>query len=394
MENLKTLVHSSLILQFGLAVLIGCSPVEFSKQKEKTTCNGFDTCVVEPTNEFHHFIETKQVDNPTLDILVVNDTSSSMTQEQALMGSRFSSFLNQISGFDWQLGITTMDIYDNAYFDASRTDAYNDFKAPKKISNNHYDGNLLPFSNGKSILKSTDADRNNLFAKRIQTPSTEFGSGDERGIYAASLALLKQNKAGGLIRHDSHIAVIFLSDENVRGGRVNDCVGAKNNPTCLRKDAREKDMPEHFLQQIETLNLNSNTGRSLSVHSLIIPPSDSTCLNEQVSSTGNGSYGTLYAQLSNNTSTKGIIDSICEDDYGSALANIGSYVKNRVLTEVALTGNCDPILDDSLRPFKVLLNDQLLTMNVDYSLQGRRVVFNYAIESGDVVKTDFYCKKK
>ncbi len=387
MENLRTLAVSFLTLQFALSVIVGCSPVDFSKTKEKPSCNGFDTCVVEPTSEYHHFVETKQVDSPTLDILIVNDTSGSMTQEQQEMGNRFSSFLNQIAGFDWQLGITTMEIYDEAYADDYRA-------STKKNPSTHYDGNLLKFANGRDILKASDSDKLNLFSKRIAIPTAEMGSGDERGIFTASLALTKQNFAGGLIRHDSHVAVIFLTDEDVRGARVNDCTGAFNNATCKRKDAREKDLPAHFLSQIEQLNLNSNTGRSVSVHSLIIPPNDSACLTAQRSlNYGNGSYGAKYAELSNNSSTKGMVKSICSSDYGTELAQIGSFVKNRVMSEVALTGNCDPVLSDSSRPFKVFLNDQLLTKDVDFILDARRVIFKYAIQSGDVVKTDFYCKK-
>lgn len=229
-----------------------------------------------------------------VDILLVDDNSGSMNYKQKNMSNRFSSFLSKISNLDWQLGIVTTDVTQDA---------------PLK------DGRLIEMSGlpGQYVLSSQMDPMvlQNTFSRTIQRPET--GSGVERGISAVRRALERSLSGGNgvnqanaqLFRSDAALAVITVSDDDEfqrRPEEQNSNSGALN--------------PDEFLAFMKSSFPNKN----IIWHSVIVRKNDSSCLNKV--GFGNEAYGLWYQDLSERTG--GIVGSVCEDDYGLQLEAMGS----------------------------------------------------------------------
>lgn len=243
-----------------------------------------------------------------LDILVVIDNSGSMSTEQANMASRFGTFLDQLSGIDWQLGIVSTDV---------------DSDADKK------DGRLLQFENGSGVgtgqytisssMPLTTA--KSWFGDTIQRPVNE-GSSNEQGVAAAYRALQRSQQTGNaislrnaaLFRSDAALAVLVVTDAD------------ETNP----KGTELQNKPETLIGYVKSLWSN----KPFSFHSIIVPIGDSQCK----SINGNESYGYNYDSISQLTG--GIRGTVCASDYSTQLKNIGQSTQD-LITSVSL--NCAPV---------------------------------------------------
>lgn len=243
-----------------------------------------------------------------LDILVVIDNSGSMNTEQANMASRFGTFLDQLSGIDWQLGIVSTDV---------------DSDADKK------DGRLIQFENGSgagtgqyTISSAMPiATAKSWFGDTIQRPTNE-GSGNEQGVAAAYRALQRSQQTGNsislrnaaLFRADAALAVLVVTDAD------------ETNP----KGTQVQNKPETLIGYVKSLW----SSKPFSFHSIIVPIGDSQCK----SINGNESYGYNYDTLSQLTG--GIRGTVCASDYSVQLKNIGQSTQD-LITSVSL--NCTPV---------------------------------------------------
>ncbi|MEQ1875366.1 MAG: hypothetical protein ABL958_01890 [Bdellovibrionia bacterium] len=222
-----------------------------------------------------------------IDILVVVDNSGSMSEEQTNMGDRFPNFIAGLGGTRWRLGITTTDV---SIFGAQ--------------------GRLLPFGiNGVRYIDNDTPDAEAIFRAAVQIGVG--GSGDERGIYAATLAV--EANESNWIRSDSQLAVIILSDEDERGSGNN---------------LELKDRPANF---IATVKRELGQGKPVSVHSIVTRPGDTVCATSHAGSGGGFiigppilEYGTVYAELTQ--MTDGILGDICAANYASQLEEIADDI--------------------------------------------------------------------
>jgi hypothetical protein len=163
------------------------------------------------TNSSQTDVFQQLVDNK-IDILWVVDDSGSMSEEQALLGTNFSSFIAFADGLgvDYQVGVTTTEIND----------------APA--------GKLWACSGYNKIIRSSDANRVQAFdcAANVTNPPggnsrPNPGGSDEAeaGLQAARLALdvpVVNNENAGFLRSDARLAVIMVSDEEDQSpGSVN-----------------------------------------------------------------------------------------------------------------------------------------------------------------------------
>lgn len=269
-----------------------------------------------------------------VDILVVNDNSGSMYVEQQKMAQRFPNFISSLSNLYFQIAMVTTDISTTT-------------NGPRAANGNgaFQDGKFLPFSSTEKILKydpsvanasSNLSIINSKFADTVQRDETlacgsadydpvMCPSGDERGIYAMNLAAARNE--GGFFRAGAHLAVIILSDEDVRSN------GGAYPGT---NDLEPKDLAETYLSDMQI----KYPTKTISVHSVIIRPNDSACLSAQSQGSVRGFYGYSYAELSrpdyygrpdlmNFSNLKyqyGNVGSICDTDYGAQLGNIGDAV--------------------------------------------------------------------
>ncbi len=285
---------------------VGCNKVNFT-QKPADACNVSAPCLkgdgLAHVAQDLTFTRTNKVD-----ILIVDDNSGSMGTEQANLGTAFNGFANNLnsSGMDWQLAVTNTDVCPIAGGLCNTPNgvqgARGRFIGPKTSS-------VQP-SFGSYILNNSTPNVTNLFNSIIQRQD-EVGSGDERGIYAANLAIdLKDSSNVGFFRDYSNLALIFLTDEDERsvGGQL------PNDPGYVPLE--DYDQPQTLLNKVTT---TWNGQKSVVANSIIIKTGDTGCLAAQQAQAPyySGHYGTVYEQMSALAGNGSVVGSICDNGAGS-----------------------------------------------------------------------------
>ncbi|MCM2280874.1 MAG: hypothetical protein NDI61_03400 [Bdellovibrionaceae bacterium] len=325
-----------------VSYFLACSPVQFNKIPAPP-CHGSGLMCVQTCNEsgcVEKFENVKTVGAGAVDILFVNDNSGSMSYEQNHMGAKFPNFIQSLGHLDYRIAITTTDV----------SGATNAVGVPRASS--RQDGALLDFGSGLKFIDRNTSNAVGLFDSTIRRQETleceqsgyqtaSCPSGDERGIYAANLAIDRND--GGFLRPTAPLAIVILADEDVRSGmypggsRQAGTTGYNSSPLFPLNDY---DLPETLVSRFKA----KFPTKSLSVHSIVIKNNDSSCLSTQSGQGGNvnvvGSYGRLYEQLS--TQAGGVIGSICSSDYGQELGQIAYEIQNQV---TSMSFVCRPIDD-------------------------------------------------
>lgn len=305
-----------------------CSPVKFAQNKNVCTvdnpCAGADGLN-------HVFQEFAFTASNKVDILVIVDNSGSMSVEQQNLASPFNGFISRLnsSGLDWQIGVTSTDVCPETAPEGFCPSGLNGARgrfmgAP---------GSNPAFGNQYIIKPGSNAQQ--LFAQRVQRGS-EVGSGDERGIFAANLAVDQRNSANaGFFRDNSNLAVVILSDEDERS------VNAADSSLGGYAQLANYDIPETFISKVAQ---TWNNTKSLLVNAIIIKPGDTTmypdpnansapggpypqnntCLNVQAHQPQyyTAHAGTAYARLAQKTG--GVVGSICDNGSGSFAAMLNN----------------------------------------------------------------------
>ncbi|MCZ0932719.1 MAG: hypothetical protein OXJ52_06180 [Oligoflexia bacterium] len=305
----------------------------------------FDECAIS------HYLSLGEVD-----ILFVIDNSSSMAEEHRSLARQFSSFLNDIKNVDYHIAVITTDI------SSSPNDLERNQYNPVR---NHYyqDGRFIPIGNRKFLKNENLGGRPSQrvvedFKKAIEREETKrcdtrnqpkesedkydrlyyrqktqerigCPSSDERGTYAVNLALKNPAHRAFFGRPDAHFMIVILSDEDIRSGEE-----YINQPDFEKYQLTANDDPEVLVENI--YNHFKEKTKTFSVYSIIIPPGDSRCLEEQNrnraggSGSGRGYYGREYARLSEagrdlksyGNLLKGGVISICSRNYGYQLRRV------------------------------------------------------------------------
>lgn len=291
----------------------------------------------------------EKVVKPDVDILFVVDNSKSMAKEQADLGKKFPNFLGLISSLEWRIAITSTSL-------SSLKNAFDPL----------LDGNLVFINNSKKILQKGDASAEQDFATAIQLGGS--GSPDERGIYAANLAIKKNESQW--IRPESHLAVVLISDEDERS---------------TGKNLEYLDLPLSFNENIKLYHGKQKTS---SFHSIIIQKEDNHCLALQNESSGpwggGGQIGHTYQELT--TLTNGVLGNICSTDYGVQLKNIGQQIQSNV-GKIKL--ECLPFIDNS-HGVDLILNGVNLDAN-SYQLLKDEILIQSPVAFGSSLKVHYYC---
>ncbi|MEO0336721.1 MAG: hypothetical protein AAF202_10010, partial [Pseudomonadota bacterium] len=270
------------IVMLGVSLYAACSDVKFDV-KPSSECEDYNqnfgdgTCSINPQGfqEFSYSVRMGQVD-----ILFVTDNSGSMFAEQQEMANRFPSFLDSIRGIDYQIAIVTTDIPSS---ENNQTNAANGNGAL-------WDGKFIAFPNGQKVL-TNPGDSNSVhntnityFNQTVQRPESancdnsnfqNCPSSDERGIYAVNRAL-DRSENSSFFRGNGHLAVVILSDEDERSTGGESASARTNN---LRGKALESyDLPATLVQKAATA---MGATKTMSVHSIIIQPGDTSCKSNQ-----------------------------------------------------------------------------------------------------------------
>lgn len=278
-----------------------------------------------------------------VDILFIDDNSGSMQPNQVKLGSALDSFITSLGAIDWQIGITTTDTSDDPDYGLR--------------------GTLLTMAGTASkILTAAVPNYANVFADTVYRPET--GTPDERAIRAMMMAFGKRNSQNaGFFRNGADLAVVILANED----EASDGVGPTSDPANVPNDA------------INAFASAFGTGKTMSVYGIIIAPGNTACYNAQASV--GGEYGSVANALVQQTG--GVTGSICDSDYGPALAEIGDRVISGVRTA---TLSQDPDLA-TLR-----LNFTPADPTLTYTITGRVVMFNKPPAKGTKVEVVYFPK--
>lgn len=353
--------YQMILIAIVAGVYSACAPVMFEKD-----LNCGVGCTRVEGSGVKQIEYTVSASGGKVDILFVDDNSGSMSYEQNNIGARFSSFISALDAknVDYRIGIITTDVSASAN------------NGPRSINRNGalQDGRLIEFQSGVFFLEKGTANKEALFSGAIRRSETlqcesylngnpapdsnqyaaNCPSPDERGIYAAGLTI--ESNPSGFIRDQAGLAIVFLSDEDVRSQLYDES-------PAYRLEAR--DMPQYLISLVQS----RFSGKTFSMHSIIVRPGelrsghnasevadkiaqvivgynqiqpankpenffqgagDTSCLSRQASQTNqvSGSLGYIYFLAAKMTS--GVVGDICASDYGSQLAAIGSNIGEKV----------------------------------------------------------------
>ena len=218
-------------------------------------------------------------DPPPVDVLFVVDNSGSMEQEQAKLAANFETFIQYFLNLDldFQLAIVT-------------TDTENPNESGK-------------FQGTPAILKPTTTNLAGAFAANANVGTA--GSGVERGLEAARMALSEPNLTGanaGFLREDALLAIIIVSDEEDGGSE---------------DDAPAQDPVSAYVDHFLSLKGGDPARVNFSAIAGDIP-------NGCTSVDAEAAAAVRYAEAVNALS--GYFGSICATDFGPILDQLGATI--------------------------------------------------------------------
>jgi hypothetical protein len=331
---IRTAFMSSAVLAF-----FGCSDVSFRKDPN-VECQGSGPGACVTTSGSDSFDYNVRLSAGKVDLMFINDNSASMSWEQARIADRFGNFVQQLelSGIDYRIGMVTTDISSSS-------------NPARSVNQNGglQDGKLISFSPGLKFLSSNVlnlSERVSLFGSAIKRSetlscesfirswrnagksiySTEYEilyrescpSGDERGTYAATLAL--RANENGFIRQDGSLVLVFVSDEDVRSQLYS--------PYGSGYDLEAEDHPETLISEAKSRYPN----KKFVSHAIVTTDDCLSEQNNQIPGVISGSTGVVYDQLAKKTGGRTI--SICSSNYTSQLGIIADDIisKSREFT--------------------------------------------------------------
>lgn len=296
-----------------------------------------------------------------LDVLVVIDNSGSMANEHKNMASRFGTFLDQLNGIDWQVGIVTTDVRAGSSTSNGKVTEHvkRDGKLVEFVSAPAV-GEGEPTMSGQFVISSSMSatTARNWFANTIQMATN--GSGDEQGV-AASIRTIQRSTASdsisqrnaALFRSDAALAILVVTDAD------------ETNP----KGTETQNKPETLINLVKTMW----SAKPFSFHSIIVPVGDSVCKGKD----GNESYGYNYVSISNLTG--GILGTVCATDYGTQLSAIGKSTQELVST-IAL--ECAPLDLNNDGKADIQITTANGTTAPSYTVEGMNLKFSKELPVG------------
>lgn len=304
-----------------------------------------------------------QTSDNKVDVLVVVDDSNSMSPDNSKLAQRLQGFVNDLgaSGIDWQMCITvtrSVDVYGNGtfYWGASR----------------RWIGYL---GSPAWVMKAGASDPYVIFTNTISSIGAGWaGTDDERGIKAAWWNA-EYNSSNSCYRSDASLAVVLISDEDVRSVGGNSSLQFYSGEY---KALEADDQPEGYMTKIrQQFGLN----KRFTFNSIIVKPADSACMASQDGGGAKSHYGYKYAELSQLSG--GGVASICDADYSGSLY----YFKDRIVNTLAsIPLECAPVGD-----VDVTITPSML--NVSTQLVNNSLVFNPAIPAGRTVNVEYNCPR-
>ncbi len=380
---------SKLILSLSITfafLFTACGPVKFSSSSKEASPPAADpdaipagepntpTIPVDPTNPTGatRDVTTTQVvqsNQNKVDILLIVDNSSSMNADNIKLADRLTNFVSQLesSQIDWQmcLAVTGYSVFSGyTYWGLSVNWGVTDPSSP------YYYGQAENWILKKQSGLNLPAIFRYSLEKNVATGSAN--TNDERGIKAAHWHL-EYKDYNNCYRPGAAVAQIYISDEDERsiGGVAADKYYADE-----YKVLETDDSPSALVDKLKA-KLGADT--RFRANSIIVKPSDSTCLASQDAQGTKAHYGRKYEELSKMTG--GGVGSICDTDYYNNL-NFFNEVINDSLASMPL--ECNPIsnnISTTITP----------TQSVKATVQGQSIVFEPAVKAGSTIVAKYKC---
>lgn len=292
-----------------------------------------------------------------IDILFIVDNSPSMEIDQLAIGNKFSSFSQELMGFDWQIGITTTDTHKAGALDGNLSEFKNS------------SGNLT----GQFIL--TPSNINSLsFINTLHR--TERGSSYEMGIKATLHALAKkdQNPNRSFFRPDTPLAVVVVSDEDELSSGLG---RTGNNPVAPNIPAWSQENEPQYL--VDTIK--STLDVPFTFNAIGVVPGDGACQFEQANqadSNAVGNFANVYKEAVDLTG--GVLESICSPDFSPTLKGIARSIK-KLLYSITLSHVPKP------GTVSVTLNPA--DPGITWEVIGDKIFFKESVPEGTQIKVEY-----
>lgn len=375
----------------AFSIIWGCSKNKFSVDLNYKPCQDSGVnCVSQ--NGYDYFSTSLNGIQGKVDILFIDDNSASMSYEQSQLSSRFANFVEKLdsNAIDYHIGIATTDISTSS-------------NSPRSINKNGQlqNGNLISLTDGSHFLTPGSGSlttKEAIFRSAIVRSETlaceqfllnwngsrdsasydaaynqNCPSGDERGIYAANLAVNRNES--GFLRADANLVVIFLSDEDVRSQLY-----WYNEPGFLLEAL---DQSSNFLASVKSKYPN----KQVVVHSIVT--ASESCLNIQNNQTNglvSASYGVEYQKLTD--STGGILIDICStgSTYTEQIGNISASIIKGLSRYKLLCKDMSKMKDLSVA-------FRSNPTNISYSVAGNEIIFSDNLADQTVLDVSYACEK-
>lgn len=362
-----------ILLALFSTILFACGPVKFSSSSKQetpadpatnpnqTTDQDTDTDVVTGTNyknvETSYTVASKQ---NKVDIVLIVDNSSSMTEDNLKLADRLSTFVSQLesSAIDWQMCLTV-----TTYIPYSGTNYWG-------MSVNWADYSASP----AWVLKKGTANLATIFKNTLlnNISTGSINTNDERGIKAGFWHASYKNY-NNCYRAGAALAYIIISDEDERSIGGNETYKYYADEY---KPLEQDDMPSTLVDKVK-LALGSDV--RFRANAIIVKPEDSTCLQTQDNQGTKAHYGVKYQELAKMTG--GGVGSICDNDYASNLSYFNELI-NDSLESMPL--ECNP-LDNNV---SVTISPAI---TVTSSVQGQSLIFNPSVPAGSTIVAKYKC---
>lgn len=305
---------------------VSSEPLQSSQSESTSKSEEEPEAPTEPQT-YAHSQSIVHENNKKVDILWVIDNSMSMLEEQEYLGANFSAFMDSLTAknSDFQTAITSTDVCD-----ATMPSALRDRSCPFDYGGNastHLQGAFIG-TDGTQILTHDNPNLISLFNDYTQIGVN--GSNFEHGLYGTYLAVSKDlaRSDNKLVRDDSFLSIIIVSDEE------DDGIGLNKVDPYLGFNPTKEGLTSFSYSPDDIISyLNSIKGRgnfSISAITGVREKNGSLCKSAHSSPAEEGTAYIAAAEASG-----GVVQSICETDWGESLSQMGEDLSSQIL-QIAL----------------------------------------------------------
>ena len=330
-----------------------------SENEELEDCSSKD-CSTE-TETFH--LNTRET---PLDIVFVLDVSRSMRYHLKKLGQSMNSLLRHIQNFDWQMAFTTADHGDHTKIGGRvGEEDWRDYQG-----NLPYFGKFMPLEYQgqlarEYILQKTTPLHEVIFHDTLTLNNNRGRNcnkglppfcqgGHEQPLRALKSAFERKENKDFFNREGSIVIAFVVTNEDER-------VEDPDNATTAQ-------------EVVETFH-SKFTDKSFYGFGIIVQ--DSSCYKTNDRRSTRSEYSNKVGELAKITRGRNI--SICESDYGQALAGISHLIQERALDSIQLKKLPQKIIDVSIQP----------QQNTQWTHNGRFVIFEPALQPGTSVTVQY-----